>query len=106
MSWELHQPAAFHPRSETDLAMAYAEKLRAVLRANGLEVPRFPRMVWAEVELPDGRALAVGIAEAEDGPVAYLCAADRVQFDRARDVVVQGQAVEGPGRVLGTLHWF
>src|SRR5438105_1200663 len=63
MPWELHQPAELGARHGREEGVRRAERLKALLGRNGLSPPRFPGMVWAEDRLPDGTAVAVGIAE-------------------------------------------
>lgn len=104
MAWEIHQPDEFRLRYGAGAATSFAEGLKSLLEGNGLGIPPFPGMVWAEERLPGGEAVVVGIADSGDGPLAYLLPADRVELDRTEEVVVERHTPGGAEAV--TLHWF
>src|SRR4051812_24241614 len=103
MAWEIHQPAGFRASYGADAATCCAEGLKSLLESNGLSMPRFPGMVWAEERLPGGEAAVVGIAESDDGPLAYLLLAGRVELDHTEEVEVQRHTPGGAEAVM--LHW-
>ena len=103
MPWELRQTAEFEQRYGQSL-LPYAERLRALLEQNGVPPPRFPGMVWAADRLPDGVGIVVGIAEGEDGPLAYVFPADRVELDRTEPMTLDQPGPAGVTPV--TVHWY
>ena len=78
---------------------------RSLLERHGLPLPAFPGMAWVTDRLPDGTEVAVGVAEAEAGPLAYVFPADKVQFDRTEERRLEGRAAEGAATAV-TVHWF
>ena len=104
MGWELHQSADLRRRHGPAVGTGLVDRLRSLLTANGLPLPRFPGMVWAEDHLPSGEPVAVGVSEAEEGPLAYVFLRETVEFDRTEPVTVLEPSVDGPRPV--TLHRF
>ena len=106
MTWEEHLAPELEAKCGPGGAAWYAEKLRAVLEHNGLSLPRFPGMVWAEDRLPGGESVVVGIGEGDGGPLVYLFPAGRVTFTDTREETVERPVAEGEGPAALTLHWF
>jgi hypothetical protein len=102
--WELHQSAALRSRYGPAVGADRADRLRALLAANGVPLPPFPGMAWAEDWLPTGEAVAVGVAETDQGPLAYVYLRETVEFDRTEPLTLEEPTPGGPRPV--TLHRF
>jgi len=102
MPWQLHATDRLRAEYGEEQLRRFADRLEDILRQNDLPVPDFPAMNWSRERLPDGVEVAVGIAQAEGEPLAYVWPADKVQFVGTEEVRLEYQD-EG-GRSVAVLR--
>ncbi len=100
MDWQLSTTDGLRAEHGADRLCQLAGRLEDVLRQNGMPIPPFPEMIWAEESLLGGVEVAVGIAEDGGEPLAYVWPAEKVQFVGMEEMTLDYQPAEGERSVV------
>lgn len=106
MSWQVFSTDTLKAEQGEDRLLGYVEGLGDLLAENGLALPRFPEMAWANRTLDDGSEVAVGVTQDDRERLGYVWPVEKIEFDRVEEIALSRPAEGWGGRGPIALRWY